>query len=913
MENPAGWSVDGIGEISFTSERSKDGSQSMRFQTLMRDEEHIRRITEEEGKSQGRSGGTTSAILTFEQPQDWSMFNRISLWIYVHPTEMRTYSLSLRFRCENAPSSFTDPRSNSVIQHLIPKQWNDVIWEIPNLPRDKVTSFGITQGIRGHDPDVKVKVIYDIDQIELQHVDAEKYEGWEVASGKIAFNHVGYEPEQVKTAIASDLPVSEFQLVDAESGREVLTKSVKSISNDRGKFQVLDFTEFHIRGKYFIRAGDCVTRPVVIADTIWRLPILKAMNFYYCERCGFDVPGIHPVCHKDWQGINNDELKIINGGWHDAGDLSQSAYRTTTGTYSMMEMVNQLNMRETDPAMEELILEEALWGLNWVLKTRFGNGYRISWSRMRMYTDGIVGNIDDVVTPAGNIPWENFLVAATEAFAYQILKEKKPDLADRCLQAAEEDWEAAVRLQPEWEALDRPGFDTHPREGNTYLAISWGIISSLHLHKATGKKIYSEHAIEYGHLLMQLQERLFLDGIPITGFFYTGPKKQSISHYSHAAFEEASLLALTGLCTAFPDHEDWIEWYGAITLHSEYFLKRGSEYTAPYYMLPSSIYRRSEIMNIADTLTREEMLRQFLEGTRFSDEYYLRCFPIWTNRGFHGNTGVQLSETMALAAAVRVRNGLTGEDIANKQLQWVFGGNPFSERLMYGEGYDYAPLYGPNPGDIVGALPVGMDAMNNDEPYWDGTNTWTFKEIWVLPVNRFILNMAYLGIPGFVKGKIENSDINAILFIEQRTGRKKSVSVNIEKSFRAVLSAGEYLIEYGGSSKKLNIVSGGNYNIELNPLNNVELTVNIKDRNIGDKIVQIEAEAEGRGIHDLNIKVFNGTVSESSKSVDLGEGMKLTVNWDVQIKEKESPWVCVIIPDGDLTWKKELTGTFEED
>ena len=45
-----------------------------------------------------------------------------------------------------------------------------------------------------------------------------------------------------------------------------------------------------------------------------------------------------------------------------------------------------------------------------------------------MYTDGIVGNIDDVVTPASNIPWENFLVAATEAFAYQIFKEKKPDL-----------------------------------------------------------------------------------------------------------------------------------------------------------------------------------------------------------------------------------------------------------------------------------------------------------------------------------------------------------------------------------------------------------------------------------------------------------------------------------------------------
>lgn len=913
MENGSGWSVEGIGEISFTSERSHDGSRSLRFRTYLRDEEHIKRLTEELGNSQGRNGGTSRAVLTFSQPQDWTGYNRIALWIYLHPSDIRVHSLSVSFDCDEAPSSFTDPRANSVIQHLIPGQWNYVIWEIANLQRDKVSKFAIIQGLRGHDPEEEGTVTYDIDQIELQKVDAEKYEGWEVAKGKIAFNHVGYRPGRQKTAIASGLSATEFRLINALSGEEVLKKSVEPVQNDLGQFQVLDFSEVNTPGKYFLQAGDLKTRPFTISDTLWRQPILKAMNFYYCERCGFDVPGIHPVCHKDWQGTHNNEVKIINGGWHDAGDLSQSSYRTTTAIYSMMEIINQLNLRNMDPALKELILDEALWGLDWLLKTRFGNGYRINWSTMRMYTDGVVGTIDDVVTPAGNIPWENFLASGTEASAYQILKDLNPDLANKCLKAAEEDWDAAMQLQSEWETLDEPGFYTHPRNGNTYLTVSWGIISSIQLYKTTGKDIYSEHAIEYGRLLMRLQERLFPEGIPVTGFFYTGLKKLQICNYSHAAFEESALLALKGLCEAFPDHDDWIEWYGTITLHSEYFLKRGAEYTVPYYMLPAAVYRKSDIMRIEDPETRTEMLKQFLEGKRFTDEYYLRCFPIWTNSGFHGNTGVQLSETAALAAAVQIRNDLAGEDLAGSQLQWVFGGNPFSQSLMYGEGYDYAPLYGPNPGDIVGALPVGMDCMHNDEPYWDDCNIWTYKEIWVLPVNRFLLNMAYFGMPGFVEGKTEGKALKSISFTEQKTMIKKPVTVGIDGTFRAVLPAGEYLIECGDTRKTLTIVSGGNYNILLNPLHSVNLSGIVKDQKSGDNNVKVEVTAEGKGVHDLSIRIFNGNVTEFRKTIDLGEGTKIKTEWDVQIKDQKAPWVFVIIPDDDLSCKKELTGTLERD
>jgi hypothetical protein len=57
----------------------------------------------------------------------------------------------------------------------------------------------------------------------------------------------------------------------------------------------------------------------------------------------------------------------------------------------------------------------------------------------------------------------------------------------------------------------------------------------------------------------------------------------------------------------------------------------------------------------------------------------------------------------------------------------------------YGEGYDFPPLYTPSSGDIVGALPVGIQTRaENDIPYWPVQSTWTYKEVWVHPVSQWI-------------------------------------------------------------------------------------------------------------------------------------------------------------------------------
>ena len=66
---------------------------------------------------------------------------------------------------------------------------------------------------------------------------------------------------------------------------------------------------------------------------------------------------------------------MVNGGYHDAGDLSATGH-TPAMAYALLSLADSLKRQGEDPVLTARLLEEARWGLNWVLKTRFGDGYR---------------------------------------------------------------------------------------------------------------------------------------------------------------------------------------------------------------------------------------------------------------------------------------------------------------------------------------------------------------------------------------------------------------------------------------------------------------------------------------------------------------------------------------------------------
>jgi hypothetical protein len=136
METEVGWIHNGIGEMNYTTKRSKDGEKSLRFTTPLRDEEHYKRNRTEWGSFGGGQGGLSSVVLNFSEPQDWSSYNRISFWVYVHPSDVLTYALHLNIENEGTDYNTTTPRKSHFIQDLKPGEWNNVLFEIPHLNRD---------------------------------------------------------------------------------------------------------------------------------------------------------------------------------------------------------------------------------------------------------------------------------------------------------------------------------------------------------------------------------------------------------------------------------------------------------------------------------------------------------------------------------------------------------------------------------------------------------------------------------------------------------------------------------------------------------------------------------------------------------------------------------------------------------
>ena len=617
---------------------------------------------------------------------------------------------------EEVPDSYD--RNGLNYQLLKNRQWNKVYWEIAHLGRDNVTSLELRYRTQGNEPGATDTVSYYFDELFLEKVKPDYFEGWEVAPGHIAYNHIGYAADFPKTALAANLSADQFSLVDVRSNKQVMRKSISEKETLLGKFQVLDFSELVRPGNYVLEAGDVRTRPFRIDrfETIYRNTIIKTINHFYTQRCGIDIPGVHAPCHRDWTGTYNDQTVIINGGWHDAGDLSQGVGNTAAAAHAMFLLADRI--RESDPELSVCLIEEGKWGLDWMLKTRFDDGARFRFSTMDFWTDGIIGTVDDVPGRARISSQANLYCAKTEARAAIALMQGDSALANYALRIAESDWAIAL------EHIRRMGVETAGAIVN----------ASLTLFEATSDDKYKNTALAYGDSILgcQQQENLAED-VPIKGFFYQSLKRENILNYSHQSHEQEPVVGLVRLCEFFPDHANKGKWTRALRLYAEYY-KTVLAYTDPYFMIPAGIY---DLTRARDDVERE----QIRNGVGLNDRYYLKRFPTWTS--FRGNSGTTLSQAKGLAAVARYLSDRELLHLSARVLDWHLGFNPFAQSLMYGEGYRYAAQYSTMSGNLVGGLPVGVQThFNRDEPYWPAENCYNWKEIWVFPSGRWLWMMS---------------------------------------------------------------------------------------------------------------------------------------------------------------------------
>jgi hypothetical protein len=345
------------------------------------------------------------------------------------------------------------------------------------------------------------------------------------------------------------------------------------------------------------------------------------------------------------------------------------------------------------------------------------------------------------------------------------------------------------------------------------------------------------------------------------------------------------MLALTTLCRAFPDHDDWMKWYTAAALYGEY-LKRIAAYTGPYAVLPASIYADTEYLHVPET-RMDSYRKQVLNGIPLGQGHYLRLFPVWMD--YRGHFGTILPQAQALAAAGLLRNDQASVDLAGHQLEWILGKNPFAESTMYGEGHDFVPLYTPSSGDMVGGLPVGIQTRGEtDQPYWPVQSTWTYKEIWGHPATNWLWLLSAIEGPAFVKGRADS----AVYFI----CASDTFVVQPPGQFMVKIPEGSYRVRSAGLEQKRTFLPGGEYTLDLRADSMVAMSL-VSDIASG-RSVRIRVKMRGKGIHRVTLRTDGIIFPQASKELVLHAGVDGVAEFQGRLVSPQEPWFVLVVPDG---------------
>lgn len=739
MESLDKWTHKGIGGISLTAERKKEGEHSLRL---------VAPSTYPEFLGWGIGFGTSMASYEVGG-KNWEQFNRIRFFIYPNCEGARSIYLNLYLENEGAikvPDKYE--REGFHENNLVNGQWNECFIEMTELPRDKVTKLSFAIEVFGKERTMGDSLKFDIDAVTLEKVaNPEVVTGWIPAENRIIHSTTGYGTGSVKSAIvSSNIRAEKFQLIDQKTKEVAFEGNIRPEKTQLGNFRTIDFTEFSNRGEYFLRAGDISSKPFYIHPDIWENSAWRILNFIFCERCGYPVPGKHGACHSDLNGIYKGKLFALNGGWHDAADMSEQVMQSAEIVYSLLEM-----SKRAKGQLHQRLLEEAEWGIDMILKTRLGDGYRAQTWGTNLWTDGFIGTKDDSTSRRRirihNRAFENFIFAGVEAYAAMTI-EGDTMLRNNLRKVALEDFHFAKQRFDSlgFNELSGGGGGDHAAMGSNSQYMANISYTATLLFQLTAEKYYADIAASaIGYALKCQRTDPLNDRNKTSGFFYRDTTRQSIVHFTHQSRDHAYMQALTALCITQPSHPDYAKWEKAIKLYGQY-LKNIMRYVAPYGMVPSGVYNINEIRDSANFYrvqvgisggVEKDFKEQLQNGVKLDNEHWLRVFPVWFS--FRGNAAVHLATGKAAALCGKFLKDKELMNIAEEQLFWLVGKNPFGQSLIWGEGSNYPQLYVALPGETVGGIPVGMQSrFNGDLPYWPQFNTATYKEVWGAPAAKWL-------------------------------------------------------------------------------------------------------------------------------------------------------------------------------
>ena len=207
----------------------------------------------------------------------------------------------------------------------------------------------------------------------------------------IRINQIGYLPNSIKVAVflsKEKVSLKKCFVCRESNGKPILTIENKQViefgefSSFKSSYR-LDFSGLQDTGFYYIRAGKTRSKPFRISPDVYTGTADYLLKYMRQQRCGYN-PYYHDSCHTfDGFIVYHPKLKIdstmidVTGGWHDASDYLQYVTTSANAVHQMLFAYEQNpgvfsdqysgNGEEGKNQLPD-ILDEAFWGLDWLMK-----------------------------------------------------------------------------------------------------------------------------------------------------------------------------------------------------------------------------------------------------------------------------------------------------------------------------------------------------------------------------------------------------------------------------------------------------------------------------------------------------------------------------------------------------------------
>ncbi|HET7212292.1 MAG TPA: glycoside hydrolase family 9 protein [Terriglobia bacterium] len=526
----------------------------------------------------------------------------------------------------------------------------------------------------------------------------------------IALNHLGFRPRAgekalVVRAIAAP-PPTEFTLRDVSQRPFIFTRPLKKVDSDFGPCLVADFTDLERTGLYQITVGPEHSVQFAIEDDVWRRTVPKAVGYYRYQRCGVEVPYVHPVCHlDDARRRDNGEHVDEVGGWHDAGDLRKWMDVTMLNGIALLNLLRNVPQPRPGDATHQQLLDEVRHGNLYFLKMQDTDGK--VWADTagglngdnsdNHWTDNIAGTADDRYINTAKRSGTAAVFTTLQALVAQCYAQADSEYARRCL-------DAGVRA---WKAFRRPPKSTSDS--------AWWAFAACELYRATHDPEYRDQAMLLGRDLLGRQNTAYLgDQRQVRGFWMDGEKP-----YADIVNSAMPPLALLELMETFPQAGDQGRWKNAVALHIEDYLLPMAARNA-YRIIPLGMFLGSPTPETYRPLAGNLTYRYF--------------HPVRQQFWWQGANCHLASNALMLGWFAKHAGTKSGDCVrlAYRQLEWIMGANPFGSCMMTGEGmrnpFPHSRFVGLIPGGIMNGIAGNVeDAPVLDLEY---TLNWRTCEYW---------------------------------------------------------------------------------------------------------------------------------------------------------------------------------------